>query len=260
MRLPKRGGGEPLGVEQMLWTEEAVEVLKELALEGRSASVIAAALGGASRSAVIGKANRIGIKLNGGRGGCSARRTRAVMRQVQLAAMAPQPAPAEQSSAPPFRCAGGRKAAWSFAEAEVGEMRRVGFEEIHQFVCRWPLGDPMSGDFAYCGLKAANGRSYCAGHCRMAYQPPKPRPRRDWREQRRSFALADPPRLSWSASARAPLSLGGLGDSSAHRDRTPPTVSTKLQGALGIGLIFPGGSQSLLRGSLGRMARTRRTS
>ena len=49
----------------MLWTSEAVENLKRLALEGRSASVIAAALGAASRCAVIGKANRIGIRLNG---------------------------------------------------------------------------------------------------------------------------------------------------------------------------------------------------
>ena len=52
----------------MLWTAEAIENLKRLALEGRSASVIAAALGAASRNAVIGKANRIGIKLNGGGG------------------------------------------------------------------------------------------------------------------------------------------------------------------------------------------------
>src|SRR5580693_4253245 len=51
---------------QMLWTAEAVEDLKRLALEGRSASVIAAALGVASRNAVIGKASRIGIKLSGG--------------------------------------------------------------------------------------------------------------------------------------------------------------------------------------------------
>ena len=64
MRPHERGGGEH-GAWQMLWTEEAVEVLKRLALEGRSASVIAAALGAASRNAVIGKASRIGIRLNG---------------------------------------------------------------------------------------------------------------------------------------------------------------------------------------------------
>ena len=50
------------------WTAEALEVLRKLALEGRSASVIAAALGATSRSAVIGKANRVGIKLNGRKG------------------------------------------------------------------------------------------------------------------------------------------------------------------------------------------------
>ena len=52
----------------MLWTAEAVEDLKRLALEGKSASHIAAALGVGSRNAVIGKASRIGIKLNGGGG------------------------------------------------------------------------------------------------------------------------------------------------------------------------------------------------
>ena len=52
----------------MLWTPEAVEDLKKLALAGKSASHIAAALGVGSRNAVIGKASRIGIKLTGGGG------------------------------------------------------------------------------------------------------------------------------------------------------------------------------------------------
>ncbi len=54
-------------------------------------------------------------------------------------------------------------------------MRRVRFEDIRQFECRWPLGDPRSEDFAYCGLTPAEGRSYCAGHCRIAYRPPAAR-------------------------------------------------------------------------------------
>ena len=183
----------------MLWTEEAVEVLKTLALEGRSASVIAAALGAPSRNAVIGKANRIGIKLNGGPGGAAPSGTPAVMHRVQLAAAPnPEPPPSKQSSTPALsrdpRVKPGEKgkAAWSFAEAEVGEMRRVGFEEIREFVCRWPLGDPMSKDFAYCGLKAAKGHSYCASHCRMAYQPPKARTRQAPHERRWSAAWANP--------------------------------------------------------------------
>ena len=53
-----------------MWTDEAIDTLRRLALEGRSASSIAAALGAPSRNAVIGKANRIGIKLGGAN--CSA--------------------------------------------------------------------------------------------------------------------------------------------------------------------------------------------
>jgi GcrA cell cycle regulator len=160
----------------MLWTDEAVEALKRLAHEGRSASVIAEALGAPSRNAVIGKANRIGIKLNGGGRGPAPGGTPADLR-VQFAAV-PHPKFARaQSSAAALSRHQERKAAWTPAEAEIGDMRRVRFEEIRELACRWPLGDPRSGDFAYCGLRPAEGRSYCAGHCRIAYQPPRARTR-----------------------------------------------------------------------------------
>jgi GcrA cell cycle regulator len=159
----------------MLWTEEAIEVLKRLALEGRSASVIALALGAASRSAVIGKANRIGIRLNGdGRAWAPAGAYRLPSGAVSRA----KPAPHDGRSAQALLPREGRKAAWTFAEAEVGEMRRVRFEDIRRSECRWPIGDPRSGDFAYCGLTPAEGRSYCAGHCRMAYRLPESRQKR----------------------------------------------------------------------------------
>jgi GcrA cell cycle regulator len=173
----------------MLWTEETIEILKRLALEGRSASVIALALGAASRNAVIGKANRIGIRLNGDGRACA---PAAAYRLPSGVVTRPKPAPDDGR---PTRALYRdvrveRKATWTFAEAEVGEMRRVRFEDIRQSECRWPLGDPRSGDFAYCGLTPAEGRSYCAGHCRMAYRPPEIRQTRRW-----SGALASPSRL-----------------------------------------------------------------
>ena len=48
-----------------MWTDAAIETLRQMALEGKSASTIAAVLGAPSRNAVIGKANRIGVKLTG---------------------------------------------------------------------------------------------------------------------------------------------------------------------------------------------------
>jgi GcrA cell cycle regulator len=180
----------------MLWTAEAIENLKRLALEGRSASFIAAALGAASRNAVIGKANRIGIKLNGGGRAYAPSGTPAGAYRAPLAAIPhPTPVPSKRNSAVAPSYEPKRKAAWILAEAEVGEMRRVRFEDIRRFACRWPLGDPRSGDFAYCGLKPAEGHSYCAAHCRMAYRPPKAGARPSPHERRWSRALANPWRL-----------------------------------------------------------------
>src|SRR5262249_60544723 len=36
--------------------------------------------------------------------------------------------------------------------------------------CRWPIGDPASTDFLFCGNDAINGFTYCLGHARMAYR------------------------------------------------------------------------------------------
>jgi GcrA cell cycle regulator len=186
----------------MLWTVEAVEDLKRLALEGKSASHIAAALGVGSRNAVIGKASRIGIKLSGGGPAAVRGKTPARARRSQWATapytrhsaddhgaddalVRDRPVPGSQ---PGDR--GERRAAWALGEAEIGEMRRLRFEDIRESVCRWPLGDPKSGDFAYCGLQPVEGQSYCAGHCRMAYRPSQAR--QSARERQGLPPLANP--------------------------------------------------------------------
>ncbi len=178
-----------------MWTEQTVETLRKLALEGRSAAWIAAALGAPSRSAVIGKANRIGIKLNGGlRSGPIGERSRLEppppgipwgrkrSRSVEepprserrLSAEIPRGSAVSRvrSRAPAISRERRRSERWIFAAAEVGEMRRVGFAAIGEVECRWPLGDPTQEDFAYCGLQVAKGHAYCAGHCRLAYRWP----------------------------------------------------------------------------------------
>jgi GcrA cell cycle regulator len=36
--------------------------------------------------------------------------------------------------------------------------------------CRWPVGDPRSPDFRFCGCPAHEGLPYCVDHARVAYQ------------------------------------------------------------------------------------------
>jgi GcrA cell cycle regulator len=176
-----------------MWTEQTVETLKKFALEGRSASWIAAALGAPSRNAVIGKANRIGIKLNGLRSasfeqgsvlespskvpwGSRPPRSNGEESRPERQPLADIPrrraVSRARSRAPAIISEKRRAERWIFATAEVGEMRRVGFTEIREVECRWPLGDPTLEDFAYCGLQVARGHAYCAGHCRLAYRFP----------------------------------------------------------------------------------------
>ena len=181
-----------------MWTEQAVETLRKLALEGRSAAWIAAALGAPSRNAVIGKASRIGIKLNGGPySGLRSERPPPAEIPWLRTRSAPIGERSRPERRPPATMPWGRTVSLArsratavpgekrradvriFATAEVGEMRRIGFAEISDLECRWPLGDPTEEDFAYCSLQVAKGHAYCAGHCRLAYRSPGVRAERE---------------------------------------------------------------------------------
>ena len=155
-----------------MWTDAAIETLRQMALEGKSASAIAAALGAPSRNAVIGKANRIGIKLTG-HVHCSAQRApRSVIERPRRPAIARTEALWKRASVPALPRE--RKPTWAFAGAEVGEMLKVGLEDIGEGL---PLAARRSGErgFRLLRHRKAKGRSYCAGHCRLAYKPPNAR-------------------------------------------------------------------------------------
>jgi len=36
--------------------------------------------------------------------------------------------------------------------------------------CRWPIGDPDSEKFHFCGATVFVGKPYCYEHCKQAYQ------------------------------------------------------------------------------------------
>ena len=102
-----------------MWTDAAIETLRQMALEGKSASTIAAVLGAPSRNAVIGKANRIGVKLTGNihclapraaRPSAGRPRRPAIARTESLGKRAAVPAiPRERKPAWAFRPSPGRR-------------------------------------------------------------------------------------------------------------------------------------------------------
>jgi GcrA cell cycle regulator len=65
---------------------------------------------------------------------------------------------------------------------------RVSIVDLKESMCRWPLGDPTSAEFRYCGSQAPGSGPYCAQHGKMAYQPVQDRRRERDRERRALIA------------------------------------------------------------------------
>ena len=169
----------------MSWTDERVELLRKLWTEGLSASQIAAELAnGISRNAVIGKVHRLGLS---GRAKAPAAAP-ARPRLARPVASAPRPAP-ERVANPISRGANALAFEPMALPAEALDPRpveevvipiseRVTIMELREGMCRWPLGDPTSADFGFCGARGTIGDPYCTYHASIAYQPTHDR-RRD---------------------------------------------------------------------------------
>ena len=160
----------------MSWTDERVELLRRLWLEGLSASRIAAELAdGITRNAVIGKVHRLGLS------GRVKAPTSAPPREREARTPTPKPAmPAVHGNLALKAMPGDAIVPKSVGEVVIPFAENVTMMELRETMCRWPVGDPSSPDFRFCGGKRNGGSDgpYCAHHARIAYQPAMDR-RRD---------------------------------------------------------------------------------
>ena len=168
----------------MHWTPERVELLIKMWEEGVAASTIAKELGKVTRNAVIGKANRLGLQHqflvdassqelekpvsqtgNDGSGNnianVASSRKRAQFQVISAdKPLPPQPSANEISQE---------------AIAKVREVekfaRNISLMELTERTCKWPLGDPATDSFSFCGLPAMAGKPYCEAHAGVAFQP-----------------------------------------------------------------------------------------
>ncbi len=189
----------------MSWTDERVETLKKMWGEGQSASQIAKELGGVTRNAVIGKVHRLGLSNRAG-GAADEDLTPVVETPVAAAPIRPvapsepvrmpEARPVTDRPAPPASGATVtplpiRKAIIPAGQplppqpslneispevlASVREVekraRRLTLMELTERTCKWPIGDPATEDFWFCGLQSVPGKPYCEAHVGVAFQP-----------------------------------------------------------------------------------------
>jgi GcrA cell cycle regulator len=186
------------------WTDERVGMLKKLFHDGLGASQIAREIGAPTRNSVIGKIHRLGL-------------SRIKLKKLPSPSIAKPAKPPHQISATVDRnkspktpkgvrssnntfnprqspeaialgAAKGREAfsaamenfqcteATELSPEEIGA-RAVRLVEARDHDCRWPIGDPVSENFRFCGFDAVANGPYCRRHSAIAYQA-APRPLR----------------------------------------------------------------------------------
>ena len=184
----------------MSWSDERVELLKKMWGEGQSASQIAKELGGVTRNAVIGKVHRLGLSNRSSGGKADAAMPKADTKPAETEAKPapeaktpPKPAnpPVEEEApaiVPMTRAraaiipAGQRLPPQPSANeidpaalAKVSEIeksaRKLTLMELTERTCKWPVGDPATEKFWFCGLPVQAGKPYCEAHVGVAFQP-----------------------------------------------------------------------------------------
>ncbi|EAQ25374.1 GcrA family cell cycle regulator [Roseovarius sp. 217] len=191
----------------MSWNDERVELLKKMWGEGQSASQIAKELGGVTRNAVIGKVHRLGLSNRNGTGSTGAATPSTPDQKTKptaaKAAEAPQPKPTPKPSVkadarqepvndpapvapisrvkaiipagqplPPQPSANEiDPEALAKVSAIEKKAKKLTLMELTERTCKWPVGDPATPDFWFCGLPVQSGKPYCEAHVGVAFQP-----------------------------------------------------------------------------------------
>jgi GcrA cell cycle regulator len=192
----------------MSWTDERVETLKRMWSEGASASQIAKELGQVTRNAVIGKVHRLGLSnrvVPGERADEGGEASEGVLPAVEELTPEPSPEPEpqeaeedevvaapaaeeedEEEEAPVYRrtiIPAGQPLppqpsaneispeAQAAALAVEQTARRLTLMELTERTCKWPVGDPATPNFWFCGLPVQQGKPYCEAHVGVAFQP-----------------------------------------------------------------------------------------
>jgi len=195
----------------MSWTDERVELLKKMWTEGQSASQIAKELGGVTRNAVIGKVHRLGLSNRAGAGAApsapAASPAKPTAKEKPAAPSAPKAARPEPKATAKDKPAAGANSATEVSDeipmsaarraiipagqplppqpsaneispealAKVSEVektaKKLTLMELTEKTCKWPVGDPATDNFWFCGLPVQQSKPYCEAHVGVAFQP-----------------------------------------------------------------------------------------
>ena len=139
----------------MSWDEEKVNKLKEL-WGKNTASQIAEIIGGVTRNAVIGKANRLSLSAK--------IKTRTATSNKSFdSSLNDKNSNSRRTRKSRFKSL--------IIEKDFEPENPKQLEELDESSCKWPIGHPDEKSFYFCGRSSLKDFSYCKLHLLYAYQP-----------------------------------------------------------------------------------------
>lgn len=138
----------------MSWDDAKVEKLK-LLWKTKTASQIAEIIGGVTRNAVIGKANRLNLSAK--------IKTRSTSSNQNLEI---------STDTNQVKSKRGRRSKFKslIIEKDFEPENPKQLEELEDGVCRYPIGHPNEKNFYFCGRTSLKDFSYCKLHLLYSYQ------------------------------------------------------------------------------------------
>ena len=138
----------------MSWTPEKISKLKELWGKGNTAAQISSIIGEVTRNAVIGKAYRLKLSEKSLSKNINFKQTSRNLENVSQ----------------PERKTRKNKFKSLLLDKNFESENPKSLEELHDEICRWPIGHPNEPDFYFCGRKSMKDFSYCKLHVLYAFQ------------------------------------------------------------------------------------------
>lgn len=150
---------------ETVWTSERVTQLKSFWADGFSCSEIARKLDCAiSRNSVIGKVHRLGL----------GKRREARYYGPRRASPPRPPKPPRTSTVATVKLKA-RNAPQIVPLPEPPASARCTILHLSDKTCKWPIGDPGTENFCFCGHEPHAESPYCEFHSRIAYRRPEPK-------------------------------------------------------------------------------------
>ncbi len=188
----------------MAWSDERVAVLKKMWLEGNSASEIAKELGNITRNAVIGKVHRLGLSnrdTNISKAGVTAEKSIKGLKRGRPPKINKEPKkrgrpqkitqpkdpndttlernkPISASGTTEHSNDSRLEVVSDLSEETLKDLlkvemksKKISLMDLTERTCKWPIGDPATDEFWFCGHEAEPGKPYCKTHISIAFQP-----------------------------------------------------------------------------------------